>query len=105
MSTLLHAHSPGAKVNTAALYNQPFMSHGGHAMVSPAIGIARGMVEAWRDHVRAKSHSHTQEQVAAAIPIPFCPARAAVRVVTAGLLLRRSPALGGSRAPHTPLER
>ena len=42
MAGLLHAHSPGAKVNTSALYNQPFMSHGGHAMVSPGIGIARG---------------------------------------------------------------
>jgi 3-hydroxy-9,10-secoandrosta-1,3,5(10)-triene-9,17-dione monooxygenase len=90
MSSLLHAHSPGAQVNPAAIYNQPFMSHGGHAMVSPAIGIARGMTEAWRDHVRAKSHSHTQEQVAAAIPMQLSLAEAEVRIDSAELLLRRA---------------
>ncbi len=101
MSGLLHAHSPGAKVNTSALYNQPFMSHGGHAMVSPGIGIARGMIEAWRDHVRSKSHSHTQEQVAAAIPMQLCLAEAAVRVDSAELLLRRCLALVDSGAEIT----
>lgn len=101
MSGLLHAHSPGAKVNTSALYNQPFMSHGGHAMVSPGIGIARGMVEAWRDHVRSKSHSHTQEQVAAAIPMQLCLAEAAVRTDSAELLLRRCLALVDSGAEIT----
>ena len=89
MSTLLEARSPGGKVNPAPLYNQPFMAHGGHAMVSPAIGIARGMVEAWQQHVRSKTHSHTQEQVSAAIPMQLCLAEAAVRIDSAELLLRR----------------
>ena len=65
MATLLEAHSPGGTGESRApLYNQPFMAHGGHAMVSPAIGIARGMVEAWQEHVRSKTHSYTREQVA-----------------------------------------
>jgi 3-hydroxy-9,10-secoandrosta-1,3,5(10)-triene-9,17-dione monooxygenase len=98
MSGLLHARSPGAEVNPAPLYNQPFMSHGGHAMVSPGIGIARGMTEAWRDHVRAKSHSHTQEQVAAAIPMQLTLAEAEVRIDTAEMLLRRALALVDSGA-------
>jgi alkylation response protein AidB-like acyl-CoA dehydrogenase len=74
------------------------MSHGGHAMVSPGIGIARGMTEAWRDHVRAKSHSHTQEQVAAAIPMQLTLAEAEVRIDTAEMLLRRALALVDSGA-------
>jgi 3-hydroxy-9,10-secoandrosta-1,3,5(10)-triene-9,17-dione monooxygenase len=98
MSTLLEARSPGGQVNPAAIYNQPFMAHGGHAMVSPSIGIARGMVEAWQQHVRAKTHSHTREQVAAAIPMQLCLAEAAVRIDSAELLLRRCLAMVDSGA-------
>jgi 3-hydroxy-9,10-secoandrosta-1,3,5(10)-triene-9,17-dione monooxygenase len=101
MATLLDASSPGGKVNPAPLYNQPFMAHGGHAMVSPAIGIARGMVEAWQGHVRSKTHSHTQEQVAAAVPMQLCLAEAAVRVDSAELLLRRCLAMVDSGAKIT----
>jgi alkylation response protein AidB-like acyl-CoA dehydrogenase len=103
MATLLEATSPGGKVNPAPLYNQPFMAHGGHAMVSPAIGIARGMVEAWQAHVRSKTHSHTQEQVAAAVPMQLCLAEAAVRIDSAELLLRRALAMVDSGA-HITLE-
>lgn len=98
MSTLLNACSPGGKVNPAAVYNQPFMAHGGHAMVSPAIGIARGMAEAWQEHVRSKTHSHTQERVAAAIPMQLCLAEAGVRIDCAELLLRRCLAMVDSGA-------
>jgi 3-hydroxy-9,10-secoandrosta-1,3,5(10)-triene-9,17-dione monooxygenase len=101
MATLLDASSPGGKVNAAPLYNQPFMAHGGHAMVSPAIGIARGMVEAWQGHVRSKTHSHTQEQVAAAVPMQLCLAEAAVRIDSAELLLRRCLAMVDSGAKIT----
>jgi 3-hydroxy-9,10-secoandrosta-1,3,5(10)-triene-9,17-dione monooxygenase len=89
MDMLRDAHSPGAAVNAAPLYNQPFMSYGGHAMVAPAIGIARGVVEAWQEHVRSKSHSYTQDQVAAAIPMQLCLAEAGARIDGAELLLRR----------------
>lgn len=101
MATLLEARSPGAAVNPNPLYNQPFMAHGGHAMVSPAIGIARGMVEAWQEHVRTKTHSHTQEQVAAAVPMQLCLAEAAVRIDSAELLLRRCLAMVDSGARIT----
>jgi len=89
MHMLRDACSPGARVNTAALYNQPFMAYGGHAMISPAIGIARGVAEAWQEHVRARSHSYTQDQVAAAIPMQLCLAEAGARIDAAELLLRR----------------
>jgi 3-hydroxy-9,10-secoandrosta-1,3,5(10)-triene-9,17-dione monooxygenase len=98
MDTLRDAHSPGALVNPAPIYNQPFMSYGGHAMVAPAIGIARGVVDAWRDHVRSKAHSYTREQVAAAIPMQLCLAEAEARIDCAELLLRRCLALVDSGA-------
>jgi 3-hydroxy-9,10-secoandrosta-1,3,5(10)-triene-9,17-dione monooxygenase len=105
MSTLLEGRSPGGKVNPSPLYNQPFMAHGGHAMVSPAVGIARGMVVAWTEHVRAKTHSHTQEQVAAAVPMQITLAEAAVRIDSAELLLRRSLAMVDSGATITLADR
>jgi 3-hydroxy-9,10-secoandrosta-1,3,5(10)-triene-9,17-dione monooxygenase len=101
MATLLEACSPGGKVNPAPVYNQPFMAHGGHAMVSPSIGIARGMVEAWQEHARSKTHSHTREQVAAALPMQLCLAEAAVRIDSAELLLRHSLAMVDSGATIT----
>jgi len=101
MSTLLEACSPGGKVNRAPVYNQPFMAHGGHAMVSPAIGIARGMLEAWQEQARSKRHSHTQEQVAAALPMQLCLAESAVRIDSAELLLRRCLAMVDSGTPIT----
>jgi 3-hydroxy-9,10-secoandrosta-1,3,5(10)-triene-9,17-dione monooxygenase len=105
MATLLAGSSPGGKVNPSPLYNQPFMAHGGHAMVSPAIGIARGMAEAWTEHVRSKTHSHTQEQVAAAVPMQLTLAEAAVRIDSAELLLRRCLAMVDSGAEITLADR
>lgn len=89
MATLRDACSPGAEVNAAVQYHQPFMSYGGHAMVAPAIGIARGVVDAWQDHVRSKAHSYTQEQVARALPMQLTLAEATARIDCAELLLRR----------------
>jgi 3-hydroxy-9,10-secoandrosta-1,3,5(10)-triene-9,17-dione monooxygenase len=90
MSTMREACSPGGAVHANTLYNQPFMSHGGHAMVSPAIGMARGVIDAWQEHVRDKSHSYTQEQVSASLPMQLTLAEAAVQVDAAELLLRRA---------------
>jgi 3-hydroxy-9,10-secoandrosta-1,3,5(10)-triene-9,17-dione monooxygenase len=105
MDTLRDAHSPGAVVNTAPVYRQPFMSYGGHAMVAPAIGIARGVVEAWQEHVRTKAHAYTREQVAAAIPTQLCVAEADARIDCAELLLRRCLALVDSGAEITLADR
>jgi len=105
MDTLREACSPGAAVNTAPIYGQPFMSYGGHAMVAPAIGIARGVVEAWQEHVRARAHSYTREQVAAAIPMQLCVAEADARIDCAELLLRRCLALVDSGADITLADR
>lgn len=104
MDTLRDARSPGALVNPAPIYNQPFMAYGGHAMVAPALGVARGVVDAWREHVRSKAHSYTREQVAAAIPMQLCLAEADARIDCAELLLRRCLALVDSGAKIT-LER
>jgi len=77
------------------------MSHGGSAMVAPAIGIARGVVEAWQDHVRSKANSYTQEQVAGAIPMQLCLAEADARIDCADMLVRRALQLVESGRPIT----
>lgn len=90
MDHLRDAHSPGAQVHANKMYNQPFMSYGGHAMVSPAIGIARGVVEAWEDHVRSRANSYTREQVASSLPMQLTLARSTAQIDCAEMLVRRA---------------
>jgi 3-hydroxy-9,10-secoandrosta-1,3,5(10)-triene-9,17-dione monooxygenase len=101
MATLRDAISPGAKVNPGPIYQQPFMAYGGHAMVAPAIGIARGVVDAWQQHVTAKAHSYTREQVSAALPMHICLAESTARIDSAELMVRRCLAAVDSGAKIT----
>lgn len=101
MATLRDACSPGAKVNPGPIYQQPFMAYGGHAMVAPAIGIARGAVDAWLQHVAAKAHSYTREQVAATLPAQICLAETEARIDSVELMLRRCLAAVDSGAEIT----
>lgn len=101
METMREGHAPGAAVTDNPLYGRPLMAHGGHAMVGPGIGIARGVVDAWQDHVRTKAHSHTQEQVSAAIPMQLVLAESATLIDCAELLVRRALAMVESDAEIT----
>jgi 3-hydroxy-9,10-secoandrosta-1,3,5(10)-triene-9,17-dione monooxygenase len=101
METMREGHSPGAATIDNPLYARPLMAHGGHAMVGPGIGIARGVIDAWQDHVRSKSHSYTQEQVAGAIPMQLVLAESAALVDCAELLVRRALTLVESDAEIT----
>jgi 3-hydroxy-9,10-secoandrosta-1,3,5(10)-triene-9,17-dione monooxygenase len=89
METVREGHPPGGAINTAAMYTAPLMAWAGHAMVAPAIGIARGVLEAWQEHARVKAHSYTQEQVAAGIPMQLTLAEAATQIDCADMLVRR----------------
>jgi 3-hydroxy-9,10-secoandrosta-1,3,5(10)-triene-9,17-dione monooxygenase len=88
MELLREGRSPGSLVNRNPIYAVPLMAVGGIAMVGPAIGIARGVLEAWQDGARAKVHSYTQEQVAAALPMQIGLAEAAALIDTAELVVR-----------------
>lgn len=90
MHSVIEGHAEGGAVNQNPIYSKPLMSHGGHAMVAPAIGIARGVVEAWQDHVRSKANSYTQDQVAAALPMQLVLAESATLIDCAELLVRRA---------------
>lgn len=89
MESVREGRSPGATVNTEAHFRAPLMTHAGYAMVGPAIGIARGTIEDWAAHARAKAHSYTQEQLAATVPMQIQLAQSAALVDTAELLVRR----------------
>jgi alkylation response protein AidB-like acyl-CoA dehydrogenase len=89
METVLEGRSPGAAVNAAPMYSAPLMTAGGHAMAAPAIGIAHGVLEEWRDRAAAKANSYTQEQVSAAIPMQLTLAEAAAQIDSAEALVRR----------------
>jgi 3-hydroxy-9,10-secoandrosta-1,3,5(10)-triene-9,17-dione monooxygenase len=90
MEGMREGRSPGAEIHANPLYHRPQMSYDGSPMVAPAIGVARGVVDAWQDHVRSKSHSYTQEQIAAAIPMQLCLAESATQIDCADMLVRRA---------------
>lgn len=99
MEGVREGNAPGADIHANPVYHTPLMSHGGSAMVAPAVGIARGVVDAWRDMVRAKAHSYTQEQVSAGIPMQLCLAEADTRIDCADMLVRRALQLVESGRP------
>jgi 3-hydroxy-9,10-secoandrosta-1,3,5(10)-triene-9,17-dione monooxygenase len=101
METMREGHAPGADTVDNPLYARPLMAHGGHAMVGPGIGIARGVVDAWQDHVRSKAHSYTQEQVSAAIPMQLVLAESSALIDCAELLVRRALTMVESDAEIT----
>jgi 3-hydroxy-9,10-secoandrosta-1,3,5(10)-triene-9,17-dione monooxygenase len=68
MECLREGSVPGAAVNTDPHFRVPLMTHAGYAMVAPAIGIARGVIDDWSQNARSKLSSATGEQVAAALP-------------------------------------
>jgi 3-hydroxy-9,10-secoandrosta-1,3,5(10)-triene-9,17-dione monooxygenase len=69
MESVREGTAPGALAYPTPILTAPLMTHAGYAMVAPAIGIARGMIEDWENTARSKSHSYTKEQVAAALPM------------------------------------
>jgi 3-hydroxy-9,10-secoandrosta-1,3,5(10)-triene-9,17-dione monooxygenase len=89
MESVREGRPPGSEVNDDPHFRAPLMTHAGYAMVGPAIGIARGVIEDWAANARAKAHSYTKEQVAATVPMQMQLAESAVLVDTAELLVRR----------------
>ena len=81
--------APGAQQHPTPALTAPMMTHAGYAMVGPAIGIARGVLEAWEEQSRTKVHSHTRAQVSEAVPMQLQLAESAVQVDTAEMLVRR----------------
>jgi 3-hydroxy-9,10-secoandrosta-1,3,5(10)-triene-9,17-dione monooxygenase len=88
MEAVREGRSPGAQVNTEPHFRAPLMTHAGYAMVGPAIGIARGVIDEWAHNAKAKAHSYTREQVAAALPTQIQLAESAAQVDTAEQLVR-----------------
>ena len=90
---------PGADVNPAPQYVKPLRIHGGYGFVAPAIGMARGVLDAWIDQSRSKVGTYTREQLAAALPMQLALGRAATQVDWAETAVRRCIAMSESTAP------
>lgn len=88
MADVREGRAPGAEHNTDPHFRAPLMTHAGYAMVGPAIGTARGVLEAWIESARAKAHSYTREQLAAALPMQLQLAESAAAIDTAERLVR-----------------
>lgn len=88
MEMVREGRTPGAAVNADPHFRAPLMTHAGYAMVGPAIGIARGVIDDWAQSARAKAHSYTREQLAAALPMQMQLAESSALVDTAEMLVR-----------------
>ncbi|MEN3308434.1 MAG: hypothetical protein V7603_4636 [Micromonosporaceae bacterium] len=89
MRAVREGQTPGASAHPTPVLTAPLMTHAGYAMVAPAIGIARGVIDAWRDNARTKAHTYTREQVSAALPMQLKLAEATVLVDAAEMLVRQ----------------
>jgi 3-hydroxy-9,10-secoandrosta-1,3,5(10)-triene-9,17-dione monooxygenase len=88
MEAVREGRAPGALAHPTPILTAPLMTHAGFAMIAPALGIARGVIEDWEKSARAKAHSYTREQVAAAIPMQLRLAESTARVDCAELTVR-----------------
>ena len=89
MALLREGQGPGTAVNTNAMYAVPIIAISSYALLAPAIGAARGGLEAWLEAAKAKVHSYTGEQVSAGAPIQIRLAHIWSQIDAAELLTRR----------------
>ena len=89
MLAIREGTAPGAELHRTPVFQAPLMTHAGYGMLAPAIGIARGVIDAWSETARSKSHTYTKEQLAASLPMQLRLAESAALVDAAELTLRR----------------
>ncbi len=105
MDLMREAQSPGAEVNESPLYRVPVVAIYEYAQLGPAIGAARGAVDAWIEWSKPKVHSYTGEQVAANSPQQIRLATVEGKIDMAELLVRRAIAVAETWEPMTMPER
>ncbi len=87
--------TPGAKLNTAAMFNAPWITYAALTFLAPMLGAARGALEDYRSGT-AKKVSLFGSKVAEYSSIQVHLARAAANLDAADLLLRRCVELAES---------
>lgn len=85
-----YLRNPGAAVNTAPLYRLPFGLVFPYALVAPAIGVALGALQAFREHTRARVSPRDKSMVAEDPFVQFRLADAAADVDAAHARLLRN---------------
>ena len=53
---MLTGNGPGTETNTNPLYRQPMLAVVPHCLVAPALGMARGALEAFKEQAAAVQH-------------------------------------------------
>ena len=79
--------APGLAANPAPLYRLPLFSVLGLALAGPAVGIARGALEAWRERTRARQLAYTGAKLAVQAPAQIRLAESAAEIDAAEMLL------------------
>ena len=87
---MFYLRNPGTAVNTAPLYRLPFGLVFPYALVAPAIGVALGALQAFRDHTRARVSPRDKSMLAEDPFVQFRLADAAADVDAAHDRLQRN---------------
>lgn len=89
IAQLREGESPGVALHSNPIYRVPLIAIASYALLTPAIGAARGGLQSWLETARAKVHSYTGEQISAGAPIQIRLAHVAAQIDAAELLARR----------------
>jgi 3-hydroxy-9,10-secoandrosta-1,3,5(10)-triene-9,17-dione monooxygenase len=93
--TLSLAHAlagttPGASLHDAPVYRAPFTTMLGLALAGPALGIARGALDAYTERTRERVQTYGSAKLAEQMPMQIRLAEAAAEIDGAALLLERA---------------
>lgn len=90
LAQALAGTAPGAARHAAPVYRTPFAGALGLALTGPAIGIARGALESYRDRTRERVVTYTGAKLAEQMPAQIRLAEAAAEIDAAELLVARA---------------
>lgn len=82
--------SPGASLHDAPVYRAPFTTMLGLALAGPALGIARGALDAYAERTRERVLTYGNAKLAEQMPMQIRLAEAAAEIDGVALLLERA---------------
>jgi 3-hydroxy-9,10-secoandrosta-1,3,5(10)-triene-9,17-dione monooxygenase len=101
MAALREGQSPGAAIHANRDYHLPLIAISSYALLGPAIGLARGAYENWRDWTRTRVGRYTQSQLAHQNTVQIRLAETAAKIDAAELLVRRAVSVATETTPVT----
>jgi 3-hydroxy-9,10-secoandrosta-1,3,5(10)-triene-9,17-dione monooxygenase len=93
-ATLRDGCSPGSKLNTNPIYRAPFIAVHTYVLLAPALGLARGGYDDFKQWTKQRYLTYTQLNIAQHVPVQIRVAEIAAKIDAAELLARRALKIG-----------